>query len=29
MEYKLWIDNRAVDALSRETFDTMNPSVRS
>ena len=27
MEYKLWIDNRAVDALSRETFDTMNPAL--
>jgi acyl-CoA reductase-like NAD-dependent aldehyde dehydrogenase len=27
MESKLWIDNRDVDALSRETFDTMNPAT--
>ncbi|MFI5246467.1 MAG: aldehyde dehydrogenase family protein, partial [Gemmatimonadales bacterium] len=27
MESKLWIDNRDADALSRETFDTMNPAT--
>ncbi len=27
MESKLWIGNRDVDALSRETFDTMNPAT--
>jgi len=27
MESKLWIDNRDVDALSRETFQTMNPAT--
>ena len=27
MESKLWIDSRDADALSRETFDTMNPAT--